>query len=31
MGEAVARTLASQGAHIAAVDYNPEKLEKVVS
>lgn len=31
IGEAVARTLASQGAHIAAVDYNPEKLEKVVS
>lgn len=28
IGEAVARTLAGQGAHIAAVDYNPEKLEK---
>jgi 2,3-dihydro-2,3-dihydroxybenzoate dehydrogenase len=31
IGEAVARTLAGQGAHIAAVDYNPEKLEKVVN
>lgn len=29
IGEAVARTLASQGAHIAAVDYNPEKLERL--
>ncbi|MCI4139975.1 SDR family oxidoreductase, partial [Bacillus vallismortis] len=29
IGEAVARTLADQGAHIAAVDYHPEKLQKV--
>lgn len=29
IGEAVARKLADQGAHIAAVDYNPEKLERL--